>query len=350
MKHPSAIVEQDDNEYLLLEEGYNESTRAVAVLARPSNPLFPKAEDGRTYHFNESGEWHAVARWTREQLVVADERHAHHGELVRGLASDYVEGLPRPRPVAWALHDGEVFAGSLSPAVPMGVVVHCHDDEDHAQDRAAGRRVVPIDNVPLFFNQMVRLGYAGALWNEEMPVFFCVDDEDDLQFLKVSREPRDKVAVEILGLDSRWESYEGAEEVDFLDNTQACDERLVEMVGRRPVLEWPSGPLVSVGPSEGKPIVLDEEDEELPHGVLFTNTRWANTFREENDPTWTVFDVPDPAEFIKQTDFEGCVVHLNPGNHRAYTGTLWNNGEQTVLDSFSGFWRLTDDGFEPTAE
>ncbi len=50
--------------------------------------------------------------------------------------------------------------------------------------------------------------------------------------------------------------------------------------------------------------------------------------------------------FLRSKVAEGHVVQLNPGGHRARSGTMWSNGDAAVLDSFSGFWKLTPDGFE----
>ena len=62
----------------------------------------------------------------------------------------------------------------------------------------------------------------------------------------------------------------------------------------------------------------------------------------------TVFPVRDLVAFLTCDEMAGNVASLNPGGHRARGGLLWSDGEGVVLDSFSGFWRLGREGFEPT--
>ena len=356
-------LKHDGHEYYLLEDGWSLSTRAVVVLCRPTNPHFKSPKPPPPVRLPEPGSWQAVARWEGGELHVAVREHVERAELLSALLEEYETTAKRPPPVAWALADdrddpeGERngnFHGSLVPALPMGVAVHCFDDEAAAQAAADGRALVAIDDQARFLNQMVRLGYAGALWNGTLPVFFCVDDDGALHYLRVSPRKRD-VKLQILDETDRWDTYEGAEEIQFLDNGEACDERLVTLLGDRPVLAWPAdGVLHGVGPVAGEPGLLQVEVAEgdepadgdgLPYAVLFSDAARAEAFRDDLDPDWVTYPVDDLGEFLGRSDLAGCAVQLNPGSHRSEGGLLWRSGDEVVLDSFSGFWKLGPDGF-----
>jgi hypothetical protein len=88
-------------------------------------------------------------------------------------------------------------------------------------------------------------------------------------------------------------------------------------------------------------------EDEMPHGVLFTNEEAASSYGEDNPAELTVFPVSDLTGFLTHQEMEGCVAALNPGGHRAASGILWSDGDRVVLDSFSGFWTLGPEGFAP---
>jgi len=181
-------------------------------------------------------------------------------------------------------------------------------------------------------------------------LFFCMDEVGDLQFLRVSRSDRDEVSMEILTEEDRWEPYDGAEQIEFIDNREACDERMVEVLGRQPLIGWPDdGLLWSVGRQSGRPVVIKqgESQDEVRHAVLFTSEASAEAFQRENGPDeLAVFPVRDLNAFLTCEEMQGNVAQLNPGAHRAESGIVWSDGEAVVLDSYSGFWKFGADGFE----
>jgi len=351
VKQPGTLIMNEDREYLLVESGFNSDTRAVILLARPTDPSFPPDEKAKPIRWAHQGEWSPVARWSESELRIPDARYEQKRERIGAIVNEYVERPREVATVAWAARKQDNFAGTLEAALPMGLAVTCHDTREGAAAISDTDDIVPIENVAIFLTHLVREGYAGAMWNGSRPVFFCIDQAQDLQFLRVGPGPKgDRVELEILEDDDRWTKYEGVEEIEFIDNREACDGRLAEALGKKPILEWPDdNRLFTVGPAEGKPLVLqpDKDDDSLPHGVLFTNEEAAGSFSEENPADLSIFPVTDLTGFLTHTEMEGCVAALNPGGHRAASGILWSDGERVVLDSFSGFWKLEGSGFQP---
>jgi hypothetical protein len=350
MKQPGTIVRHDDREYLLVEGGFNSETRAVILMARPDDPRFPRDEAVAPIRWAHQGHWTPVARWTQSELRVPRTEHEGQREVIREMVDAYVEKHAAPSTTAWTLRKGKHFASSLEASLPMGLATVCHDTREGAAATPGIEEVVPIDNVGMFLTHLVRLGYGGVLWNASQPVFFCVDEQGDLQFLRVSRTEHDEVSMEILDEKDRWEPYDGAEQIEFIDNREACDERMVEVLGSQPLIGWPDdGLLWSVGPSEGHPTVIrqGESQDEVRHAVLFTSEAAAEAFLSESGPEDSrVFAVRDLDGFLTCEEMQGNVAQLNPGAHRAASGIVWSDGERVVLDSFSGFWRVGADGFE----
>ena len=87
----------------------------------------------------------------------------------------------------------------------------------------------------------------------------------------------------------------------------------------------------------------------MRHALLFTSEAAARDWLEDGEEGLQVFAVSDLPAFLTSDALQGNVAALNPGGHRACSGILWSDGERVVLDSFSGFWQVAGDGFEPLA-
>jgi hypothetical protein len=354
MKQPGTLVRHDGREYLLVEGGYNGPTRAVILLVRPGDPRAAPDPAQRPLRWGRQGEWLPLARWTQDDLRLPDERNEPQRDFAQGLIDEYIASRPAPTAKAWTALAGPGFSGQMHASLPMGLAVACHETREAAAAAPAAAPaadrgdVVPIDNVGMFLTHLVRAGYAGALWNGTRPVFFCVDDEGDLQFLRIS-PAGSNVAMEILDEHDRWQSYDGAEAVEFIDNREACDQRLVESLGSRPPEGWPAtGRLWSIGPRRGVPGIFttSEGSNEVRHAVLFCDEPTAREYQQEQSPAGEVFPVEDLVAFLTTDEMQGNVATLNPGGHRARSALLWSDGERVVLDNYAGFWTLEGNRFE----
>ncbi|MCB9898933.1 MAG: hypothetical protein H6825_13090 [Planctomycetes bacterium] len=343
MKQPGFVLHHLGDDYLLVEGGFNADTRTVTVLCEPGNERFPQTESMRPVTWRDQGEWFPVARWSPLDLMLQDPEHEEQRVLLLDLVERYLDERPEPEPIVWTLADEHGVTGSLETVLPMGLAAPIFDDEERARQEAdeSGQHLVPVHSPLRFLTYLTREGYAGAMWNRMLPVYACIDDAGDLHFLRVGRAGRDKVELEILGADEAWDHYDGEESIEFLEQREACDARLVESLGRRPLLGWPvDGALWSVGPSPGAPGLVTLEDDHVAYGLLFSTRESADDWAEDADEGWVSWPVSDLPGFLSSPDLSGCASLLNPGAHRVSSGVLWADGPRVVLDSFSGFWAL----------
>lgn len=347
MKRKGHTLVVDGQEFQVVEDGFNAESRTVTVLARADSKHFPGKD---TVHWSDLGGWHGVARWTADRtLHVPHDGYRRHETLLRKVVETYEEQHPlrMGEPRAYASQDGRHYVALVDLAVPMGLAAVFH--ETRAPAERAGD-AVPIHHLGAFLTHLAREGYAGALWNGVAPVFFCLDEEDQIQFVRLSTDGRGQPRLEILGDDDAWGHYDGAEEIDLLDNQEACDERLVAVLGRQPVLGWPAdNRLFTVGTRGDGPVLvtLDEDDEEPNVGLLFTTEAEAQAAVVELEIDDEILPVPDVRALLDHPALRDRALVLNPGSHRARTGHLWRDREDVVLQSFSGFWHFADGGFTP---
>jgi hypothetical protein len=352
MKQPGTLLEHAGEEFLCIEGGFNVATRTVTLLVDAASPTFPHRDEDSPITWRDQGDWYPVARWSAGEVLLPDPRHHEQSTLAGDVITHYLDEHPELPEAAWAVAEGEGYRGHLVDILPQGVAAELHEDLEAAQDAADGAELVAVHDIPRFLTYLAREGYAGALWNGAQPVFFCLDEEDELQFLRVGDGGGGKVAMEILDPLESWMSYEGAEEIDMLDNAEACDARLVEAVGRLPLLGWPDdGTLFSLGPDEEHPGVVTVSEDGLDYALLFADEDECKEWiTEEVKEPWVCWPIHDLAGFLSLPGLEKGGAVLNPGGHRARRGVLWHDGERIVLDSFSGFWELEDEGFSLIAE
>jgi len=347
VKQPGIPIEHDSEEYLVVEGGYSLHTRSLSLLARPGNALFPREAELKPITWCDQGDWFPVARQAVGLTQFSSSDDEQHRDLVETLLERFVQDQPEPREVAWvSLGDNGEPLGTLEKVVPMGLVVAIHEDEQAAHEADDAASVEAITNVPVYLTHLARNGYAGALWNGQQPVFFCTDENSELQFLRLRRGGQGKVEMDILEADGSWSDYEGAEEIEFLDNRDACDDRLVATYGDEPLFDWPDDDAFwSVGPSEAEPGRVTAPEDGLDYVLLFSEEEEAKAWLEDSEHAWKLIEVPDAAEFLADPGLNGLAALINPGAHRVRSGVLWLDGESLVLDSFSGFWLRDDDGF-----
>jgi hypothetical protein len=346
VKPPGRILDHGDESYLLVESGYDDASRSVTLLAHPESETFPPEAGVRPVAWRDQGDWFPVARWTAGVVTLQSSRLEAARQLATEILQHYLdERVPLPD-VAWVRMIDGAYETTLQDVLPMGLAVPVFDRLELAEETEDGAQVHALQNVPQFLTHLARQGYAGVMWNGSLPVFFCIDEDGDLQFLRIQRGDG-TLEMDILEPDGSWLSYDGAEEVAFLDNREACDTRLAEALGDRPLLDWPADGLIwSVGPTPGRPGVVTSDEDGVEYGIVFTHRADAEAWCEEVDEAWEPFPVEELVPLLSHPELDGRGTLLNPGQHRVRSGILWCDGEQTVLDSFGGFWLLRDGELE----
>ncbi|RKY20328.1 MAG: hypothetical protein DRQ55_08040 [Planctomycetota bacterium] len=355
MKQPGTLVEHSGQSYLCVEGGFNTPTRTVTLLVDGENSSFPHREDDQPVTWRDQGDWFPVARWDNGELLLPDPRHREHATLAGELVERYLQSTSEPPEAAWALSEGpgKGFRGYLRSILPQGLAAELYETQELAEEAGEGAELVPVLDIPRFLTHLAREGYAGALWNGQQPLFFCLDQDDELQFLRVGEGGKSSVSMELLDPIEGWIAYDGEEQIDFLDNGEACDARLAESVGCLPMLGWPDdAQLWSPGASPSEPVVVTVEEDALDYALLFTTEEAAKEWIEEEQvkEDWSAHAVDDLDAFLSAAGEQGNGALLNPGSHRARRGVLWHDGERIVLDSFSGFWQLNEEGFALISE
>jgi len=346
MKLPGTPLRHAGGNYLLVEGGYNHDTRTLTLLAEPGNTAFEHSDKANRVLWCDQGEWYPIAQWAVGMVTFQEPGYESQRALVDELFERFREEQQELPEIAWAVQGVGGLLGTLENIMPAGLATKIFSEEEEAAKVAGSDELVPITSLPNFLTFLAREGYAGGMWNERMPIFFCIDDMGELQFLRVRRTAAGKMGMDILETNGDWNPYEGAEEIEFLENREACDDRLVHTVGNEPVIGWPKdGQLWAVGPRTGTPGRIASEEDELVYGVLFTEEGVAREWIEEVQPTWKVFPVDSVGAFLSHDELQDCGGLLNPGSHRVNSGVLWLDGDRVVLDSYSGFWSLQGSEF-----
>lgn len=346
MKQPGRLVEHGGDAYLCVEGGYNAETRAITLLAEPSNSHFPPEQGTSPITWRDQGEWYPVARLRDNELVLQNQAHEQLSEYAGEVIKRYMNEQPDDPDVAWALASERGFSGSLEDVLPQGVAVTVFDDQSLADEALGNDTLVPIQNIAQFLTHLAREGYAGAMWNRAQPVFFCIDETSDLQFLRIGKGSSEAIDMEILDPFRGWEPFDGAEDIAFLDNGAACDTRLSAMLENEPLLGWPeNGQLWSLGPKAGEPGLVPVAEDGLAYALLFTTEAAAQDWLADIEEPWEFWPMADLSALLASPAVKGCAGLLNPGAHRARRGVFWKDNERLILDSFSGFWLLRNNVF-----
>lgn len=347
MRQPGTPLRHAGGNYLLVEGGYNRDTRSVTLLAAPSNEAFTHGEKARHVVWRDQGEWYVIAQWAVGMLSFQDEAYEAQRPLVEEVVERFLEERADDPEIAWAVQGMGGFLGSLEEILPMGLAAKVFSTEEAAAEVAGTDEVVPITNLAQFLTQLARDGYAGAMWDERQPIFFCIDGLGEVQFLRVRKDASQRMQLELLAETGDWVDYDGAEEIEFLENRESCDERLVSALGSQPVMGWPlDGKLWAVGPRTGEPGQVTSDEDDVVYGVLFSKEELAREWNQEVEPSWIAFLVDDLPGFLSHDALAGHGGLLNPGSHRVQSGVLWRDGERVVLDSFSGFWAFESGRFQ----
>jgi len=355
MPRKTRILHGED-EYLFVDAPGDAGGPALLIFARPENRR-AVAPGRRATHQSEHGLWIQVARFDGRELLLAPEPPEGLDERLRGMLPRYAaarrEHIEEAKhPCFWVAAPGGALH-ALHPAQPAGMVIRLWRDEETARERAAGcggeggeATVQSTGNLREFLELRTEEGFAGALLDDEEIIFFCLDEESRIQFLKVSA-PRGakEAASHLLDGAGRWEPYEGAEDLEPFVDPDAWDRLMVRTFRHVPFVGYGATWRCFALLHDGEPATLvdpegDGRERMLP---LFHEADAADRFRTRHRIARArVEPVADLVGLVRRQSSQGVVARLHPGGHRACGGTMWLAGEELMLDGFAGIWRSRD--------
>jgi len=359
----STRILHQNEEYLIQDNQASTASRAITFLARPGS----KAGSGpsgfkpiRTNH----GDWIPVAKWEQGNFELLTEGSRALSADLESILNRYLNhhkdgnGKTRRKRYYYIERKGKPnFSLSISHPYGLAIQVFTHKDlarEDLLEDSdtEADLRIRQTDDVKSFFIRAADEGYAGAILDNEQPIYFCLDAAENMVFLKLALDSEEKVEEWILQENGLWDKYVGDKDIEFYLDQDNCDRNMVNNLGEIPFLGHRDTDFVWTVEEvneEDRPYVLPTDDgpwKGLPGGnsiLLFQNREQAMDFiRDRALMHCEAVRVDNLKSFLRSARHSQLNVLLEPFNHRASSATLWLDEDQIVLDTFSGFWILND--------
>ncbi len=341
-----------DDEYLFVDSPGDEAGPSLLILARADNPR--AVAPGRTpTHQSELGQWCPVARFDGTTLALAPDPPEGLGGRLKEMLARYLDAerqrIARATNSCWAIvqEDGR-YAYSLHPAQPSGLLLRLYREESRARDAAdRGERVAATGDLREFLELRAEEGFAGALLDDREVIFFFLDEQSRIHFVKLRVEAGQKeVDSQLLDERGRWQPYEGDEALDAMVDTDAWDRLMRRRLGAIPYLGYDATGLHCFAFQRDRDLVTTADPDGLEGErivPLFHDRDAAETYRErEHLGRAALQPVDDLPGLLRRAAELGVVARLQPGDHRARGGALWCDDDGVLLDAFSGLWRARD--------
>jgi hypothetical protein len=184
----------------------------------------------------------------------------------------------------------------------------------------------------------------------EDPVYFCLDPAENMVFLKLCLNDKDRVEEYLLEEDGSWTLYDGEKDLELFLDQDRCDSNMVKNVGDIPFFGYEEIRHVWTLEEEqnpGTPYILPCEESPYQHiaggraVLLFQSRQNALDFMLERGlyqcEAVRTQNLKPLLQFARQ---QQITVLMEPFGPRSSSGTLWLNGDDIILDTFSGFWLL----------
>jgi len=348
-------------EYFLVDRGRTRATRVLTLLRRVEDES--TCADGALLVKTDVGPCQAVAHWTQGEVRL-EKGHEKLAEAFEGVVTRYLEEfrVGRKRPGAtpyWFLSSRRRPLFSLERSQPAGLAVLAYSSEAAAKAAAVKRHGIDAPDITIetvtdlvdFLEARAIEGFAGAMLDDRVPIYFCSDPAGAARFLKVDLDERSgRLDHGLLDEDGSWKVYDGEEEI-FPDLDQdIVDEAMVERIGEVPFFGFREGLVLhqlEQKTEPGRPATIELPEDSDTNGVplcaVFHDLDLLESFCAEHG-----FDhlrsapIDDLTALATWCEREGRTLTLHPEGHRARTATLWKNDNRVLLDSFSGIWRTTD--------
>jgi len=353
MPKRTQIVHEKDR-FLVAEEAGDLRRPNLVIYAHHSNASL-QAEEG-TFAFETEGnnKWSPIAEVIEGAMVLRISEDGGSVEFLKKLLQRYLweraEAQSRVENPWWYVVVNGRPLHFLDRAVPTGLLLPLYSEKDDAENTLRESNlegdVCSTGARREFLRFRAEEGFAGAVLDGKEYIYWCIDDESEMQFLKLrpDRENND-ISGHLLGEKGEWGVWDGEEELDFVEDQSRWDTLMVRILGEIPFVSYAQD-MIHYSLYEAGAVVLIEDEEEERVAPVFAEPVHARRFAAEHELTGTeVESVLDLRELVSEASELGAVTRIEPGEHRALGGLLWLRHGRLVLDSFSGFWD-SEDGSE----
>jgi hypothetical protein len=364
-------VLHDNEEFHLVDEESHDEGRTVTVLV-PVDRAPPLTDECQPVVPTNRGPHVALARWKdgdiEPLMKISDKRLGILEKVLDKYLTDLLRGDGEKSAAFFYNAAGQDVEFAVSHSHPHGLVIQIYSQKVLAEGSAlrnsrAERRLETrkTNNICELLTRAANEGYAGAVLDDSDPVYFCVDEDDRIRFLKLSQNEEEEIEEYLLRDNGEWQHRSDSLDLELYVNQDACDRNMVRFLGEIPFLrDIPRG----AGPDddEGEDIFftveesgdpgrlmrfdMEEASPSMPDtkiATLFAGRRPALDFMAGSRQDFDIVAVTDLKEFVRNASREDLVVVLEPGSHRAMTAFLWASDDDVILDSFSGFWKMSDE-------
>jgi hypothetical protein len=348
-----------DREFYLIDSGRDGGARVLTMLERCAGEPPPDKEVVHT----DLGPFLAIAHWRDGALdldpTAGDLREPFTNLIDRYLA-DFRTGKHRvgETPHYFLSVDNQALC-EIDRAWSHGLCALLFSDRARAEQAArlrsgTGGREITVEatgDLADFLEARAAEGFAGALLDDDEPIFTCADSAGNARFLRIAIEPESGDIEHFLLEDGgRWRLYEGQEEIDSeLEIDQDFhDAHLRDRLGVIPFVGYFEGMRFRrlVTPSAPDELVFvhcDDDFESVVACPVFFDDEAAAEFITEHELVGhETREIDDLHAFVTNAQSAGKPVRIHPEGHRARSGTLWSASGVLFLDTFSGLWRCTD--------
>ena len=359
----STRILHKQREYLIQDEGASSASRTITFLGRPESfTVRSETSEHGEYQpiLTDHGQWIPIAKWSGGQLALLPPANPKLKGDIESILRKYLHDGPRDsdgkaHKVYYYLEkEGRLFF-RIVHSHPNGLAIRIFESKKQAERALGGKQDsgsdVKVRQTSTLHRLLVKaadMGYAGAVLNDEEPLYFCLDANDEMVVLRVAMDDDEEVEEYLLQENGTWKLYEGDRDIELFLDQDRCDQNMVRHLGDIPFIghqDMDHAWTIEYRENRGVPYVSGDDDT-LTQGVpesksvfLFKNCEGTMEFiREKGLFSCEAARVENIGRFLKQALEENLCVLLEPQGHRASGGTLWINGRQIVLDSFSGFW------------
>jgi len=355
----STRIIHKDREFLIQDSSVSSATRTITFLGRPEASELEAPADGAMAIKTNHGVWIPIAIWEKGSIRTLSSSASEDIAMFQKLLNKYLRDGNREmgdikRHTYFYVEKDGLHKFNILSSHPNGLVIELYTKKSIVEkalgpiDASSPFKIRRTSNLKKLLTTAADEGYAGAILDNTDPVYFCLDHDENIVFLRLTMDEYDEVGEAVLDENGAWETYEGDLDIEFYLDQDVCDQNMVRNLGEIPFIghdDMDQAWTIESTMEKGTPFVLPELDS--PYSdivgdksiILFRSQQGAiDHILEKGLLRHEAVRVDNIEKFLKNANKNKQTVLFEPFNHRASNGTLWINGEDIIFDSFSGFW------------